>query len=172
MRKRTNNLTLSAMFIALGVLLPIVFHGVGLGSIFLPMFWPVAIAAFFLPITFAVLVGILTPLVSFLFTGMPPISPPILYMMIFELLSLSLITSLLYYKTRWGIFWPLFTGLLCSRIILYFLTIPLALILGLPTKLASVAYVLKGLPGIIIILVIVSLLINRIKHEPIFTNRH
>lgn len=159
------------MFIALGVLMPIVFHGVGLGSIFLPMFWPVAAAAFFLPVSFAILVGILTPLVSFLFTGMPPISPPILYIMIFELLSLSLVTSLLYHKTRWGIFWPLLAGLLCSRIVLFFITIPLASILGLPSKIASTAYVLQGMPGIVLILIIISLLINRMKHEPIFANR-
>jgi len=132
-------MTLSAMFIALGVLLPIVFHSIGLGSIFLPMFWPVAIAVFFLPTTFAALVGILTPLMSFLFTGMPPISPPILYLMIVELLALSLVTSVLYTGTRWGIFLPLLAGLLCSRIILFFMVIPLASILGLPSKIASMA---------------------------------
>ncbi|HPG38107.1 MAG TPA: ECF transporter S component [bacterium] len=171
MTKRTNQMTLSAMFIALGVLLPIVFHSIGLGSIFLPMFWPVAAAAFFLPVSFAALVGILTPLVSFLFTGMPPLSPPILYIMIFELLALSLITSLLYTRTRWGIVWPLVAGLLCSRIVLFFMVIPLASVLGLPPQLASAAYILKGLPGIILIIIVSSLLINRIKHEPIFTNR-
>jgi type III secretory pathway component EscT len=46
----TKDLTLSGLFITMGLLLPIVFHGVGIGAVFLAMFWPVAASGFIFPI--------------------------------------------------------------------------------------------------------------------------
>lgn len=171
MTRTTKNSTLGAMFMALGILLPIVFHAVGMGSIFLPMFWPVAMSAFYLPFAYAVAVGLLTPVLSTLLTGMPPISPPILYLMIFELGFLAGITNIAYRHTRWGIFWSLLLGLSVSRTVLFLAVIPLASLLGLPPKLASIAIVVKGIPGVIIILLVIPLLVNRLKREPIFASR-
>ena len=171
MTRATQSSTLSAMFVALGVLLPILFHAVGMGSIFLPMFWPVAICAFYLPLSYAVAIGILTPVLSTLLTGMPPISPPILYLMIFELGFLAGITNIVYRHTRWGIFWPLLLGLFVSRSVLFFAVIPLASLLGLPPKLASIALVAKGIPGVLIILTVIPLLVNRLKHDSVFARR-
>jgi len=171
MNKRTNNLTLSAMFITMGILIPIVFHAIGLSKIFLPMFWPVAASIFFLPVPFAAMVGVLTPILSFLLTGMPPISPPILYRIITELLFLTLCTSLLYRKTKFGIIFSLLVGLLGSRVIMFLGTILLRPFYGFNLQKAiKFAYVdvLSGMAGVIIILILVPFLINRIKHESLF----
>ncbi len=164
-------LTLSAMFIALGVLFPIVFHAAGIANIFLPMFWPVAASLFFLPLYFAIGVGVLTPILSFLLTGMPPISPPIIYIMIIELFTLTLIGGLVYKYTRFGVFWVLLLAFVASRFSLFLAVVPLAKMLGLPPGIATIAYLLKGLPGIISVLFFVTIVLQRIKHEPVWRNR-
>ncbi len=166
MNLRTQNLTLSAMFMALGVLIPMLFHGVGLGSIFLPMFWPVAACGFFLPVSYAIAVGLLT-----LLTGMPPISPPILYIMMAELTTLAGTIGFFYQRTRWGTFWLLLTGMAVSRIVLYLFAGVLGPIFGLPPKLISIVSVVKGIPGIITMLILIPIVLKKIKHEVLFRSR-
>lgn len=158
----TQKLTLSAMFLALGVLFPILFHAVGLGSVFLPMYWPIAAAGFFLPFTFAVLVGILTPVLSFLLTGMPPVSPPILHARAVELFCLSGAVCLVYGRTRWHPFWILFLSLFVSRMSLLFAAMVLAPMFGLPAKWISFASILQGLPGIVVMLLLIPVIVGRI----------
>lgn len=154
------------MFVALGILVPIVFHAVGLGSIFLPMFWPLVIASFFLPLGYAFTVGIITPLVSSLLTGMPPVSPPILYLMMVELAVLTGSITFFYTRLKLGVLFSMILGIIIERFVLYLMAVPFATIIGLPPKIASIAMVLKGLPGAILIIVFVPFLVSRIKHEP------
>src|SRR4030042_6646044 len=113
MTRRIQDLALSGLFIALGVLLPIFFHAVGLGKVFLPMFFPIAAGAFYLPLPFALAAAAITPLLSFILTGMPPV--PDLTVMIFELPVLAGFLSLLSSRTRFGSFWKLAAGLLVWR---------------------------------------------------------
>ena len=170
MTSRTQHLTLSAMFMALGILIPILFHAVGLGSFFLPMFWPIAAAGFFLPVPFALMTGILTPVLSAMFTGMPP--APILYKMIFELGLLAGTISLLYRKTRIGLFWLALSGTLGALFIALLGAAALAILFDLPPRLYALISVGKGLPGILCILTIVLYVIHRLKSEPIFSSRN
>ncbi|HEX9933727.1 MAG TPA: ECF transporter S component [bacterium] len=167
----TQKLTLSAVFVALGILFPVLFHTIGLGSVFLPMFWPVAVAGMLLPFPNAVLVGVLTPVLSFALTGMPPASPPILYVMAAELACLSGTIAMLMSRTRWGLFWILFLSLLLSRIVLFLLSRILAPILGLPPNWISWYSVLKGLPGAAVMLAVVPAIVGRLKHHSIWRNR-
>ena len=171
MQTPVRNLTLSALFIALGVLIPVLFHGLGLGSVFLPMFWPVAACPFFIPISYAVAVGALTPFVSTLLTSMPPLSPPVLPMMVIELIVLAYVTGWFYKKTNLGIFWLILIGLIVSRVVNFFLAAALAPILGLPSIWVAIASSVKGLPGMAVILVCVPILINRFKKVFIFKSR-
>jgi hypothetical protein len=171
MQTSVKHLTLSALFVALGILIPILFHGLGLGSTFLPMFWPVAVCAFFVRIPFAVAVGGLTPLVSTLLTSMPPLSPPVLPKMVVELIVLGGLTAWLYRKTNWGIFWLILIGLIASRIMNFLISAALAPILGLPSMWVAVGSTAKGFPGTIIILVLVPFFVNRLKSESVFKPR-
>ena len=159
------------MFVALGVLFPMLFHGVGVGAVFLPMFWPIAAAAFFLDLPIALVAALLTPLVSSLITGMPPVSPPILQIIALELVVLASTIVLFYRRTRLGLLWPLLFGLILSRIILILIVTIFAPFLGLPPQLFSLTVVMQGMPGVIAIVILVPLIINRIKHEPIFSSR-
>jgi hypothetical protein len=160
---------MSAMFVALSVLFPIFFHSIGLGSIFMPMFWPIAAAAFFLPMPLVLTISLLSPLLSSLLTGMPPISPPILHVMALELSTLAVTIQWLHQTRRWGIIASLLAGLILSRLVLFIIVLVAAPLLGLPPKIFSIAMVVKGLPGMMIMLLLLPVIIGRIKNEPVFT---
>ena len=169
--QRTYKITLTAVFLALGLLIPILFHAIGLGSTFLPMFWPLATGAFFLPMPYAMLLGLLTPLLSSLLTGMPPFSPPIVYVMMGELVVLNAAISVLHAHTRWGIFWILLGSLILSRFVLFLLVQLFAPLLGLPPTLFSFAAVIQGLPGMVVMMIFVPVLVSRLKKEGVFLRR-
>jgi hypothetical protein len=170
-QKRTRQLTLSAMFVALSVLFPIFFHSIGLGSIFMPMFWPIAAAAFFLSMPLALAVSLLSPLLSSLTTGMPPISPPILHVMVLELSALAATIQWLHQKRGWSVLISLFAGLVTSRFILFIIVLVAAPLLGLPPKIFSIAMVVKGLPGMVIMLILVPVIVGRIRNEPFLISK-
>ncbi len=165
----TQKITLSAMFVSLGVLFPLLFHAAGLGAVFLPMYWPAAAAGFFLPPLFCVLVGVVTPGLSFLLTGMPP--PPILQMMVFELAVLAVTISLAHGRAGMPAFVVLLLGLLTSRIVLFAAAGSLGSFLGIPPRFASFAYVARGLPGVLAMLAFVPILVGRLNREPVFRRR-
>lgn len=149
------NIPLSALFATLGVLFPLLFHFIGLGSMFLPMFLPLTMAATLLPPAFAVSIAIITPLCSLFFTGMPPLYPPILLMVLVELVTLSLITSILYVRKKWSIWITLCIACLADRIILYGFILFFAEMLDFPEKFYSITVVFYGIPGIILIFLVV-----------------
>ena len=93
----------SAALIAIGILLPLCFHGIpNAGSIFSPMHIPVLIAGFLFGPLFGVGVGLLTPLLNSLITGMPP-PYPVLPPMMVECALYGAVSGLLFrlIKTKW-----------------------------------------------------------------------
>ena len=73
---KSKKIVLSGLFIALGVVVPMIFHTVNLaGPIFLPMHIPVLLAGFLLGPVYGGIVGIICPVISGLATGMPPLMP-------------------------------------------------------------------------------------------------
>ena len=153
----------AAMFIALGVAMPQLFHMFGAGSIFLPMFLPLYLGAMFLSWKYSIVISIITPLVSFLITGMPPIVPPVLFMMIIELLSGTLIISIFYFHLRKNI-WVVLVGAVLSGRILYYLIISVFLpLFGFESKLITLALVLKPFPGILLQLIVIPAAVKLIE---------
>ena len=69
------NIILGGLFVALGIVIPIAFHAIGAGPVFLPMHIPVLLAGFTIGPTIGCLVGAVTPILSSLLTGMPPLMP-------------------------------------------------------------------------------------------------
>jgi niacin transporter len=68
-------MVLTALFIAIGIILPLAFHSLpyGLGGrAILPMHIPVLLAGLICGAPFGLIAGIATPLLSHLITGMPP----------------------------------------------------------------------------------------------------
>ena len=69
------NMTLTAVCIALCVVLPIAFHSIpDAGSVFLPMHIPVLICGMICGWPYGFICGLMGPLVSSALTGMPPIA--------------------------------------------------------------------------------------------------
>lgn len=88
------SMVMTAMCIALGVVLPIAFHGVeNAGSVFCPMHIPVLICGLICGWQYGLVCGIATPVISSLLTGMPPVA--ILPAMIVELAVYGLVSSLM-----------------------------------------------------------------------------
>lgn len=169
MHLRVRLLTLSALFIALGVIFPMLFHALGMGNIFLPMFWPIALAGFFLPILHTIFVGGITPFLSFELTGMPPMM--VLPVMIPELVTLGLIVSILRRNGHLGVFWILLLALLGSRIILFLCAGILGKLMGFSGNMVSLAVWIKSLPGTLGMLFFLPIFLSRVTGRPIFWRR-
>lgn len=62
--KLMREILVGALFAALGVIVPVLFHLVGLGRVFLPMHLPILAAGFFVSPIVAAATGFVTPWVS------------------------------------------------------------------------------------------------------------
>lgn len=158
----TRLITLGALFLALGLLIPLLFHLLGLGAAFLPMHIPVMLAGFLLGPAFGAGIGALSPLLSALLTGMPPLMPPVAQTMILELAAYGGLAGLAYQRWRWGIYPALLLAMLGGRLVYglvgYFL-LPLfglkqialfyPLTYGLVTALPGIALQLVLIPAVV-----------------------
>ena len=80
----TKKLCFAAIMVAVGILLPMVFHAIpNSGTVFAPMHLPVFCAGFICGPILGGIVGLVCPILSFLLTGMP--SPAVLPNMLCEL---------------------------------------------------------------------------------------
>lgn len=159
--KSVKELVLSSLFIAIGLLLPMIFHAFGMGSTFLPMHIPVLIAGFAVSVPFAITVGVLTPLLSALLTGMPPLFP-VLPFMIFELAAYGAVASLLYRKFKLNVYVSLLTSMILGRIISGIVVWLLVTLFAakLPGPVVFVAGSITGsIPGIIIQIIFIPALV-------------
>lgn len=160
----------AALVCALSVILPQVFHLLGgkpLGNAFLPMHLPVLLGGYLLNPAAAAICGMLSPILSFSLTGMPPI--PRLFFMILELGAYGFFTSLFAHKCRLPVFLSLPLAMLAGRAV-YFLSLVFALnilhleISGMPSAVAALlSAVTAGIPGIILQLVAVPALLMALR---------
>lgn len=112
----TRKLTYSGLFLALAVLLPLVFHLAGAaGQIFLPMHIPVILCGFICGKKYGLLVGAVAPLLNTLILGMPVIYP-IGIAMVFELAAYGFFAGFLYEKLR-GVIRPLLYAMIIGRVV-------------------------------------------------------
>lgn len=161
----TKEIVLGGLLIATGLILPMIFHLFGVtGQIALPMHIPVLIGGFLLSPSLALGLGIITPLVSSVLTGMPVLFPMAVIMM-FELGTYALTASLLSRKMKMKII-PSLIGAMAAGRIAAGLTVAL-LVQLFGVKMNPLIYikgaVLTGIPGIIIQLIFIPLLIFSIK---------
>jgi len=91
---KTKKLVITAMFIAIGIVLPMAFHTIpNAGRIFLPMHIPILLCGLVIGFPYGLACGIITPLLSSLITGMPPTA--MLPAMVCELAVYGTVSSLL-----------------------------------------------------------------------------
>ncbi|WP_028042424.1 ECF transporter S component [Candidatus Stoquefichus massiliensis] len=173
---KTKKLTFGAMCLALALLLPQVFHLIGMqqaGSVFLPMHIPVFIGGMLLGPIYGLFLGIFAPLTSFVVTGMP--NAQRVFFMVCELATYGIVSGLLFHqfhfsKKKLGSFIALCLSMVAGRLI-YGFSISLATYLfhiplgGIP---AVVAATMTGIPGIVIQLLFVPAIVTVIDRGGYF----
>lgn len=169
MRHSARDLAVGGLFGATGVALPVVFHAVGLGKAFLPMHLPVLVCGLLISPTVAFAVGVVTPLVSSVLTGMPPLVP-VAVLMTLELGVLSAAAAICRGKLRLPVIVSVVVAMIAARVVGGLELVAIAPLMGLrqsiPVYLSQ--SVLLSLPGIVLQLVAAPLAvaaIDRISQE-------
>ncbi len=156
-------ITLTALFITLGVVLPIVFHQFALaGRIFLPMHIPVFLAGIFAGPVGGLMVGLVCPTLSFFLTGMPP--PYAIPLMSMELPIYGLSIGILIRWIKLPIL-SLLISMILGRLAFGLGLFVLGQFLSLPYGLEAFIKVsiIAGLPGIAIQLILIPLLMETVQ---------
>lgn len=116
MNKQLKTLTLSAMFLALGLVLPFFTGQIPqIGSMLLPMHLPVFLCGLICGWQYGAAVGFIVPLLRSVLFGMPPLFPTATSMA-FELMTYGLVVGLLYSRSRWQCIRALYRCLLLAML--------------------------------------------------------
>lgn len=114
--RTTKKLTLSAMFVALGMVLPFLTGQIQqIGSMLLPMHLPVLLCGLICGWEYGLVVGFLLPLLRSVTFGMPVLYPMALAMA-FELATYGLVVGWLYGHSRWKCIRALYRSLVIAMI--------------------------------------------------------
>lgn len=155
-KSTTKRLTAGALMLAFGIALPQLFHLTGIpqaGEIFLPMHIPVILTGFVIGGDYGFIIGVLTPLISHLVTGMP--GTPRLPFMIGELAIYGLVSGLLYHNAglrnkKFGGLITLIASMLAGRLFYAAMLFVAANLLNIKCggAIAAVTATVKGIYGI------------------------
>ena len=170
MSKNLKNLTLAALFLALGLVLPFFTGQIPqIGSMLLPMHIPVFLCGLICGWQYGAAVGFIVPLMRSVLFGMPPLFPTAAAMA-FELLTSGLVVGLLYSRPRWqcvrALYRCLLIAMVAGRVVWGLVQ---AVLLGLTGSAMTLQIFLAGallnaIPGIIVQLIlipVVMLALNR-----------
>lgn len=116
MKKTVKNLTLAAMFLAIGMVLPFLTGQIPqIGNMLLPMHIPVILCGLICGWQYGAAVGFVLPLLRSAIFGMP-IFFPTATAMAFELMTYGLVVGLLYEISRWQCVIALYRCLIIAMI--------------------------------------------------------
>ena len=167
MKNQVKQMVLTALFIAIGVVLPQAFHAIpNAGSVMLPMHIPVLLAGLVCGPVFGRACGIITPVMSSLITGMPGMA--YLPAMLCELAIYGLVSGLVTKVVKTGkpivdIYVALITSMLAGRVI-YGIVNALIFRAGeYNMSMWLTASFVTALPGIIIQLVAIPIVIMALR---------
>ncbi|MBZ4671687.1 MAG: hypothetical protein JG769_1991 [Oscillospiraceae bacterium] len=176
MKFSTKKLTLSAVFLGLGLVLPFLTGQVPqVGSMLLPMHIPVLLCGIICGWEYGLAVGAILPLLRSVIFGMPPIYPTALAMT-FELAAYGAVIGFLYrrfFKGTAGIYLSLLTAMVSGRIVW---GIVQAVLLGVGGKTFTVSAFLAGavlnaVPGIILQLLLVPAVVILLEKTGVMYDR-
>ena len=181
MAKKTNNvlarILYSAMFLALGLLLPFLTAQIPqFGASLLPMHLPVILCGFVCGPMWGMAVGATTPLLRSMIFGMPALMPSAVAMA-FELAVYAFVAGLLFKKLSKNIFMyyiALITAMVCGRLVwgaATFILIFAGLTDGeIGFSLIWTRTVLQSIPAIILQLIAIPLIVNVLKKNKLMLN--
>ena len=163
------NMTLTAMFIAVGLFLPFLTGQIPqLGNMMLPMHIPVILCGLICGWKYGLIAGLILPGFRFLLFGSPPfLAPfPVGLAMTFELAAYGFLTGFLYQRSRWqctiALYRAMITAMIAGRIV-WGAVMALLVPLGLNTNGFTFAAFISGailtaIPGIIIQLTLIPVI--------------
>lgn len=163
MRSHTkiNNLTFSAMFLALGMVLPFMTGQIPqIGSMLLPMHIPVLLCGFICGWQYGSLVGLILPILRYAVFGMPKLFPTGISMS-FELLTYGFVAGWLYMHSQWhcirALYRCLLIAMVCGRVVWGIVQWILLGIsnTGFTMEMFFAGAVLNAIPGIVLQLILI-----------------
>lgn len=167
--KNIKKMTLSAMFLALGLILPMITgHVPQIGNMLLPMHIPVLLCGMICGWQYGLAVGMITPLLRCLLVGMPPLYPNAVGMT-FELAAYGAVIGIMYHRLNWRglkrIYASLLTAMAAGRIVWGAARV---IMLGLTNTPFSFQLFLSGafltaVPGIILQLILIPALMAALE---------
>ena len=174
---KMKKICICAICIALCYVLPLAFHGVGLGSVLSPMHIPVLLCGLVCGGGYGLLCGLLGPVLSSLLSGMPPLM--MLVRMIPELCTYGLAGGLAMKYVRLGhlsadVYVSLAASMVAGRIVGGIAT---AVFFAVTSGVYSIAlwatgYFVEALPGIAAHLILVPLLLFTLEKARVIPARY
>jgi hypothetical protein len=166
----TRNITYLGLWVAIAFVVSIIFHQFSsvVGQVLLPLHFVVLLAGGISGPTIGAITGLLSPLLTAVLFGRPPLQPPIAIFMAFELLAYGLTMGLLRKK---NLYFAVAISWIPGRIIYGIGILLIAPMLGIEmggfqSLLVSFA---MGIPGIIIQLWLIPTIIKRIPESSVNT---
>ena len=169
--KKLKNTILSAMFLAMGIVLPFLTSQIKeIGDTLLPMHIPALLCGFICGPWYGLVTGLMIPLFKSLISSMPPIYPNAVWMAL-ELATYGFVAGFLYrIKKKTStvyVYICLTAAMLAGRIVW---GIAKAVLLGLKGKVFGISAFIAGafadaVPGIVIQLVLIPLLLKVLEKE-------
>ena len=158
---KIKRLVLSAMLLAVGVVLPMLTSQIKeIGDTLLPIHIPVLLCGFICSWKYGGAVGLILPFIRSLIFSMPPLYPNAVWMAL-ELMTYGIVAGLVYSQTRKK-YMSLIVAMLSGRIVW---GIAKAVLLGVAGKSFTISAFITGgfvdaIPGIVIQLVLIPLIIK------------
>ena len=161
-KREIRNLTLAAMFLAIGLVLPLLFGQIPeIGQRLLAMHIPVLLCGLICGKKFGFAVGLILPLLRFAIFGIPPIVPMGIAMSL-ELATYGFVIGWLYHSSKWQCIVALYRSMIIAMIAGRAVFIPVWMIVtgisgtGVNTwAFAFTSAFITALPGILLQLVLI-----------------
>jgi hypothetical protein len=155
-RIEPRELAYCGLFGAAALLLPLLFHLVRLGHVFMPMYLPLVTLAFFVRPLPVMVTAIVVPVLSGAVTGMPPFYPPVAVFMAIELAamcsSIALVVRRWPRANEWLVLLPV---LLAGRVLYVGLVYGFSRLIALPAGFMAGVSLLGGWPGVVLMMAVV-----------------
>ncbi|HOB82267.1 MAG TPA: ECF transporter S component [Peptococcaceae bacterium] len=164
-KSASHRIVLSGLLVCIGLLLPyFTAHAFGVpGTVLLPMHIPVFLMGLLCGPAYGAIGGLLTPFLSSFLTGMPSFFP-MLPIMMGELFIYGLVSGFLYQKVRIPLYPSMLIAMFCGRLAYGLLfTFLLMLNNGVLQALSVTAAFMKGLPGIVLQLLLVPAVVKAVR---------
>lgn len=171
--KNTRKLILTAMFLAIGQVLPFITGQIPeIGRMLCPMHFPVLLCGFFCGWSYAAVMGFICPLLRSVLFGMPVMFPSAVGMA-FELMTYGLTAGLLSrkygIKSYGSIYLTLLAAMICGRLVWGAAQIILLGISGGTFTMQAflAGALLNAIPGIVLQLILIPLIVKALGKKPI-----